>query len=84
MNTSKRVRSLLIILCGITFWSTAVIANTKEKKVSNIIMLWPKDAASQDGTGITPFLPHPLRSKGDFKALTPGAPRYLSRSISER
>jgi hypothetical protein len=47
-------------------------------------MLWPKDAASQDGTGITPFLPHPLRSKGDFKALTPGAPRYLSRSISER
>ena len=76
MNSSKRVRSLLIILCGITFWSSAVIANTKKKKASNIIMLWPKDAASQDGTSMG--TPKPDRGDGHIRLtdinplITPG------------
>jgi len=65
MNTSKRVRSLFIILCGITFWSTAGIANANEEKASNIIMLWPKDAASQDGTGMG--TPRPDRGDGHIR-----------------
>ena len=63
MNSSKRVRSLLIILCGITFWSSAVIANANEKKASNIIMLWPKDGVSQDTTGMG--TPKPDRGDGN-------------------
>ena len=52
MNASKRVRPLFFILCGISFWSTAVIANTNEERASNVIMIWPKDATSQDRTGM--------------------------------
>jgi acetyl esterase/lipase len=65
MNTSKRVRPLFFILCGITFGSTAVIANTNQKDASNIIMLWPKDVASQDGTGIG--TPKPDRGDGHIR-----------------
>ena len=49
---------MLIILCGITFWSTSIIANANEEKASNIIMLWPKDATSQDGQGMGTPKPH--------------------------
>ena len=52
MKTSKRVRPLFFILSCITFGSTAVIANIKEERASNIIMLWPKDGVSQDKTGM--------------------------------
>ena len=52
MTTLKRLRPLFIILCGITYGSTAVIANTNQKDASSTIMLWPKDAASQDRTGM--------------------------------
>ena len=65
MNTSKRVRPLFIILCGITFWSTAVIANTNQKDASSTIMLWPKDAANQDRTGMG--TPRPDRGDGHIR-----------------
>jgi len=65
MNPSKRVRSLFIILCGITFWSTAGIGNTKEEKASKIIMLWPKDGVSQDRTGMG--TPKPDRGDGHIR-----------------
>jgi acetyl esterase/lipase len=65
MTTSKRVLSLFIILCGITYGSTAVIANTNQKDASNIIMLWPKDAASQDRTGMGK--PRPDRGDGHIR-----------------
>ena len=65
MNTSKRVRPLFFILCGITFWSTAVIANAKEEKASDIIKLWPKDAASQDSKGMG--MPKPDRGDGHIR-----------------
>ena len=67
MNTSKRLRPLFIILCGITFGSSAVIANAnaKEEKASNIIMLWPKDIGVQDGTGMG--TPRPDRGDGHIR-----------------
>ena len=67
MNPSKRLRPLFIILCGITFGSSAVIANAnaKEEKASNIIMLWPKDGVSQDKTGMG--TPRPDRGDGHIR-----------------
>ena len=44
---------MFFILCCITFWSTAVIANTNEERAGNIIMLWPKDEVSQDRTAVS-------------------------------
>lgn len=48
MKTTDTSRLMVLILCGISFWSTAVIANANEEKAGNIIKLWPRDAASQD------------------------------------
>jgi acetyl esterase/lipase len=65
MNASKRLRPLFFILCCITFGSTAVIANTKEERSTNIIILWPKDIAVQDGTGMG--TPRPDRGDGHIR-----------------
>ena len=84
MNTSKRVRSLFFILCGITFWSSAVIANTNEDKASNIIMLWPKDGVSQDGTGMG--TPKPDRGDGLIRLtdVTKPSMRYFSAPATKK
>ena len=65
MNASKRLRPLFFILCCITFGSTAVIANTNEERSTNIIILWPKDIAVQDGTGMG--TPKPDRGDGHIR-----------------
>ena len=65
MKTSKRVRPLFFILSCITFGSAAVIANIKEERASNIIMLWPKDIGVQDGTGMG--TPRPDRGDGHIR-----------------
>ena len=65
MNTSKRLRPLFIILCGITYGSTAVIANTNQKDASSTIMLWPKDAPNQNRTGMG--TPRPDRGDGHIR-----------------
>ena len=65
MNASKRVRPLFFILCGISFWSTAMIANTNEERATSTIMLWPKDTANQDGTGMG--TPKPDRGDGHIR-----------------
>ena len=65
MTTLKRLRPLFIILCGITYGSTAVIANTNQKDASSTIMLWPKDAANQDRTGMG--VPRPDRGDGHIR-----------------
>ena len=65
MNSSKRVRRLFFILCVACFGNTAVISKANEEKASNIFMLWPKDAASQDGTGMG--TPRPDRGDGHIR-----------------
>ena len=65
MKATDIGRLMLFILCGITFWSTAVIANTNQRHASNVIMLWPKDAASQDRTGMG--TPRPDRGDGHIR-----------------
>ena len=65
MKTSDPDRLIVFILCGIAFWSTAVIANADEEKASNTIMLWPKDAAGQGTEGMG--TPKPDRGDGHIR-----------------
>ena len=48
MKFSDTKRLIVLFICCIAFLNTAIIASEKEYKASEIIMLWPKDAASQD------------------------------------
>ncbi len=58
-------RRMVSILCGIFFWSTAVIANADEEKATNIILLWPKDSAIQGSKGMGS--PKPDRGDGHVR-----------------
>ena len=65
MKTRDTNRLMVIVLCGISFWGTAVIANANEEKATQIIKLWPKDAASQDSKGMG--TPKPDRGDGHIR-----------------
>ncbi|NCF13532.1 MAG: alpha/beta hydrolase fold domain-containing protein, partial [Verrucomicrobiaceae bacterium] len=65
MKTRDADRLMVFILCGISFWSTAVIANANEEKATQIIKLWPKDAASQGTQGMGS--PKPDRGDGHIR-----------------
>ena len=53
------------IICGMSFCGAAVLANANEDKTSNIVRLWPKDAASQDTKGMG--TPKPDRGDGHIR-----------------
>ena len=74
---------MFITLCCITFWSTVVIANTKEERAGNIIMLWPKDGVSQDRTGMG--TPKSDRGDGHIRLtdVTRPSMRYFPASITK-
>ena len=58
-------RLMVFILCGVFFWSTAVLANADEEKATKVIELWPKDAASQGNEGMG--TPKPDRGDGHIR-----------------
>ena len=58
MKTRDAAPLLVLILCGISFWCTAVIAS--EVKATQVIKLWPKDAATHGTQGMgEPFMVRP-------------------------
>jgi dienelactone hydrolase len=65
MKTTDTDRLMVFILCCISFWSTAVIANADEEKATQIIKLWPKDAAGQGTEGMG--TPKPDRGDGHIR-----------------
>ena len=65
MKTSGTDRPMVFVLCWISFWSTAVIANANEEKATQIIKLWPKDATSQGTQGMG--MPKPDRGDGHIR-----------------
>ena len=65
MKTTVTDRLIVFVLFGISFWSTAGIANANEEKATQIIKLWPKDAASQDSKGMG--TPKPDRGDGHIR-----------------
>ena len=58
-------RPMVFILCCLSLWSTASLANAGEEKANNTIMLWPKDAAGQDAKGMG--TPKPDRGDGHIR-----------------
>ena len=52
MKASAIDRPMVFILCCLSLWSTASLANAGEEKASNTIMLWPRDAAGQGAEGM--------------------------------
>ena len=52
MKITATDRLVVFILCCVSLWSTASLANANEEKASQIIKLWPKDVASQDSEGM--------------------------------
>jgi len=65
MKNLVKNRLIILFLGCIAFLSSAVIASEKEDKASEIIMLWPKDAASQDKEGMG--TPKPDRGDGHIR-----------------
>ena len=51
MKSSDTNRMMVYVLCCLSLWSTAVIASVEEDKANEIMMVWPKDEASQDKEG---------------------------------
>jgi len=58
-------RPIVFILCCLSLWSTASLANAGEEKAGNTIMLWPKDAAGQGAEGMG--TPKPDRGDGHIR-----------------
>ena len=65
MEASAIDRPIVFILCCVSLWSTASLANAGEEKASNTIMLWPKDAACQGAEGMG--TPKPDRGDGHIR-----------------
>jgi len=65
MKASATGRLVVFILCCVSLWSTASLANAGEEKASNTIMLWPKDAAGQGTEGMG--TPKPDRGDGHIR-----------------
>jgi acetyl esterase/lipase len=64
MKSTNTSRLIALILYGISFCSAAVVANTNVDK-TNIILLWPRDVASQDSKGMG--TPKPDRGDGHIR-----------------
>jgi len=82
MNAIDRL--MLLIVCGTTFGSSAVIANANEEKAARIIKLWPKDEAREgtDGMGS----PKPDRGDGHIRLtdITTPSLRYFPALATKR
>ncbi|MDP7129842.1 MAG: alpha/beta hydrolase [Rhodospirillales bacterium] len=84
MKTTDTDRLMVFILCCISFWSTAVIANADEEKATQIINLWPKDAAGQGTKGMGS--PKPDRSDGHIRLtdITKPSLRYFPALVKKK
>ena len=65
MRTTDTNRLLVLILCCVSLWSTASLANAGEEQLSKPIMLWPKDASGQGTQGMG--TPKPDRGDGHIR-----------------
>ena len=65
MRTSATDRLRVLVLGGMAFWGTAVMANADEENASQIIKLWPEDVARQDNEGMG--TPKPDRGDGHIR-----------------
>ena len=65
MKTRDVDRLIFLLVCSTSLWCTAVIASASEGKATQVIKLWPKDAASQGTQGMGS--PKPDRGDGHIR-----------------
>ncbi|MEC7720153.1 MAG: alpha/beta hydrolase [Planctomycetota bacterium] len=65
MKTRDAAPLLVLLVCSTSLWCTAVIASASEGKATQVIKLWPKDAASQGTRGMG--TPKPDRGDGHIR-----------------
>ncbi|MGC6549215.1 MAG: hypothetical protein ACON5D_07660, partial [Rubripirellula sp.] len=65
MKNRDTARLIFLLVCCTSLWCTAVIASASEGKPSQVIKLWPKDAASQRSQGMGS--PKPDRGDGHIR-----------------
>lgn len=65
MKTRDVDRLIFFLVCSTSLWCTAVIASASEGKATQVIKLWPKDAASQGTQGMG--TPKPDRGDGHIR-----------------
>jgi len=84
MKPTDTDRLMVFILCGVFFWSAAVIANADEEKATKVIMLWPKDAVGQGSKGMGS--PKPDRGDGHIRLtdVTKPSLRYFPASVTKK
>jgi len=74
MKTRDIGRLIFLLVCGTSLWCTAVIASASEGKATQVIKLWPKDAASQGTQGMGP--PSPIVAMDIYASPTLRRLRY--------
>ena len=65
MKPALSDRLIVLILCGISFLGTAIIANAEDRYKGELIKLWPKDVAIKDTKGLGTIKPG--GSKGSLR-----------------
>ena len=83
MKTTLSDRLMVLILCGIAFWGTAITASAEGAYSGEIIKLWPKDVASQDTEGMG--TPKPDKGDGHIRLtdITKPFMRYFPAQVKQ-
>ena len=83
MKAPETDRLMYFFLGGVFFWCVAGIGNAEEK-ASEIVMLWPKDAASQDNEGMG--TPKPDRGDGHIRLtdVTKSSIRFFPAPVAKK
>ena len=84
MKAPAADRFAVIILCCVSLWNTACLANAGEEKASRTMMLWPKDAAGQGTEGMG--TPKPDRGDGHIRLtdVTTPSMRYFPATVGKK
>ena len=84
MKVTSTSHLIVLILCGIAFCGATVVANANVDKTNNIILLWPRDAASQDTRGMG--TPKPDRGDGHIHLtnITMPSMRYFPAPVEKK
>lgn len=84
MKNRDTDRLIFLLVCSTSLWCTAVIASASEGKATQVIKLWPKDAASQGTQGMG--TPKPDRGDGHIRLtnITKPSLRYFPAPDQEK
>lgn len=84
MKITNTSRLVVFSLCAISFCSATVVAKAKVDKTNEVVLLWPRDAASQDTKGMG--TPKPDRGDGHIRVtnITMPSMRYFPATVEKK